>query len=1461
MTNLQFNNNALDLQGNLSVPGLSGLNFAVQGADYVEIDSAGIQLTGLDADLPSETFSQDGLTFALQNGQVHYNTQTSEFDINGMASVNLAGNTIGLQLGTQQSPGLVITNGGLQSLNATVTTPDFTIGGVEFQSSQLSFSYDSASDEFSITGGCSFTFDGNTVSIQLGGGNTAGLVIDNGNLLSLDASISSSEIDFGNTAKLDNPNLSLHYQQNPEEFTLTGRAEFQLPGADKEVDVQLGSDDTQGIVIQNGQLTDFDLAISTNSSFDIAGLTFDPKNLHITYTTTTDTNNVTHQTFTVTGDVAISAGNTIKDIEVELGDDSTRTDGLVITDGVLESLDASVTANISVAGLTIQATDLTVQYDRSQDDFSLFGSVSVTLAGDTFSADLGDAQDPGIVIVNGALQSLNITGINGNLNLFSVDVEAENLSIQYDAAMSQLELSGGVGIYLSGDPTSGGIGGDAELSQGGLIINTQTGALSINATNGLHLHLDVSLSTFSIKDLDICYSMNADGAINLSASGTIDFGQYAVGGSFQIVDGQLKEIGISFDRNPGIEIGNTGLFITQLSGTIDNLNDVNNLVIDLSITVVEGKKINVNGTDYALLSATGTITITPTSLEIAATDVEVGGGFLGTGTGDVKFAWNSDGSFNALTANVDLQVYNDIAEYKGDISIDAAGNFTVDATLSVNLPAATPGFIKEAIEAFTGGSDTLGSAQLHLQVRPDEDVSQNYVSASLLVGGTPIIGLEVDFAGDVTLIGGGAAAVTAALQQIGETAQEVGQVLKDSFNQTVEQTAQLLQESGYAIDQVGSALQSAFNQTAQETAQVLNQIGATAQQVAQTLQSVYNQTVQETAQLLQETGYAVNQIGSALQSVYNQTAQQAAQVLYNAGYAIDQISSALQSAFQQTAQQAAQVLQNVTYTLSYVSNGVTYVYAEAAYYTNQIASTLKDIYQQTAQQTAQILQGLTFTITGWANGVVNYTYSYLTSSVYSIGSALQTIYNQTAQQVTQIFEAIGTTASNVAQTVSWLYNQSVQQTAQLLYNAGYAIDQISSALQSDFQQTAQQAAQVLQNVTATYSYVWDGITYTYNEAVYTTNQIASTLKDVYQQTAQQAAQILQGLTCTLGEWANGAVLYTYSYLTSSFYSIGSALQSVYSQTAQETAQVLYQVGYAIDQISSTLQNVFQQTAQQTAQVLQNVTYTLSYVSGDLTVLYTEAAYTASQIGSTLKDVYQQTAQQTVQILENLTFTTSEWVNGTLEYSYTYLANNVYSIGSALQSAFNQTAQQAAQILYNANYAINQIGLALQYAYAQTAQQAAQVLQNVTNTYSYVISGVTYTYTEAAYTVNQIASVLQSDFQLQAQQAAQILQGLTTVFTEWVNGVCTYSETYAANSAYAIASALQSVYQQTATQIVSILNGLGVNATTIGYALADLGYAEQTVASALQTVASEVESAAQAAAAALDQVANTIASWF
>ena len=53
---------------------------------------------------------------------------------------------------------------------------------------------------------------------------------------------------------------------------------------------------------------------------------------------------------------------------------------MVIKDGVLQSLYATVTADFNFKGLHIAANQLTVGYDAIADNFTLDGSLGVTLA-------------------------------------------------------------------------------------------------------------------------------------------------------------------------------------------------------------------------------------------------------------------------------------------------------------------------------------------------------------------------------------------------------------------------------------------------------------------------------------------------------------------------------------------------------------------------------------------------------------------------------------------------------------------------------------------------------------------------------------------------------------------------------------------------------------------------------------------------------------------------------------------------------------------------------------------------------------------------------------------------------------------------------------------------------------------------------------------------------------------------
>jgi hypothetical protein len=839
------------------------------------------------------TFSVANLDITAVGLGINYDASTTDLSLFGSISVTVAGNTVSVDLGTADAPGLVIVGGELKSLEATVTTPEISIAGFSFQVDELNFTYDNSEpskNEFTLTGSSSITFHGDTLSLQLGAGPTRGIVIDNGSLTGLDATVTASEVAFG-PVKIDHPSLNLVYQQKtvntPERFAITGGAMFDLPGADHELDVQLGDATTQGLVLVNGQLQSLDFSVSTNSEFHIAGLTLDPKSLHVTYSESTDDSGNNHNTFTLTGDVAFSVGNTIKDVEIELGDDSTRTSGLVITDGVLESLDASVTADFTVAGLMVNVQSLTVRYDRSLDDFTIYGSLGVTFSGHTFSAGLGDASDPGIVIVGGELVNLNITGITGDFNLYEVDVSAVNLGIKYNTLQQRLELSGGISVYLSN-----GIGGEIDILKGALVIDTQTGALSIDDHDGLEFHIDVQTDNFAIHDLHVAYSMNSDGTVNISASGTVSVGNFGFGGSFTIVHGQLTEVAILYDagQGSGIPIGNTGYFITYARGEIDNLNDTQNITATVTVTIVNGKRMKINGKEYAQLEGIGTIKVSRDELDLSGT-VLVGGGYVAQGTATVKINWTT-GIYDISITNGSL--LDGVITFSGDMIFDNQGNLTVDGTASLTLPNDTPDFVKETVEAFNNNSDTLGSAVFRLQYSPGLDLAQDYASASILFQGNPIIGVKIDFNNNVTLIGSGAGPVSAALEQLGESAQQTGLILRDAFNAGAQDVAAYLQNAGFAADQIAGSISNAFSSLSPANiGQLLFNAGLTPTQIAEVLSNTFGQGATDVTNFFTNTlGFGLDLAVGSAQNVFALDVNTWGLILRSIGYGPTSIASA-----------------------------------------------------------------------------------------------------------------------------------------------------------------------------------------------------------------------------------------------------------------------------------------------------------------------------------------------------------------------------------------------------------------------------------------------------------------------------------------------------------------------------------------------------------------------------------------
>jgi hypothetical protein len=711
----------------------------------------------------STPFVYHGLSFALNSASFSYEKAASSFGIGGDATLSIKDQTFNIKLGTPDVPGIQIQRGALTSIDASLTS-DIKVGGVMFHTENLGLHYsvsDPTNSNVEVTGEASFQFKNQTIEVALGFTDSAnvshpGIAIDpnGGQLVTLDAAIS-TDIKIG-SVELKAKDLGVHYGVNDPYITITGSASFDFKDSkaadagdqDQTVEIMLG--DTSGgtahpgITINktDGSLVALDAAITTD--LKVAGLAIKTDGLGVHYTSLGGQ-------FDIYG----SASFELQDNSITLGLGTATAPGLMLdSGGNLLNLHTSISAHVSLLGITLDADNLTVDYmapaNGNAEMIAISGDVSVTTKFVTFSSNLGTEDSPGLMLLGGSLQKLDIT-INGGFSLFGMSLAAEDLHIIYMKDAGSLEISGGAMLELGS-----AIKANVQLAEGGLLIDLNTGALTVDYHNGLEIKADLELSKFfAVKGLDIYFKQEPDGNVDFSAKGEVDFpGGYQIGlTALDIKDGQLTDIGLHLAGH--VELGETGVFVDELDGALHNLNDPSNITVDASATLSIGPEITipdipgiVKGGNYAIVLATGSIHISPTDLMLSGS-VQLAGGLLGDGQATVDLNWGT----GIYKVSVDhLGIYDDTINFSGDLIISAQGDVTLQAMASVNVPAVLP---------IIGGTE-LGEANIYLQIRPEFGFDSTGLTHDFFAAWTSVnliftsyqIGFKVDFNGDINVIHG-----------------------------------------------------------------------------------------------------------------------------------------------------------------------------------------------------------------------------------------------------------------------------------------------------------------------------------------------------------------------------------------------------------------------------------------------------------------------------------------------------------------------------------------------------------------------------------------------------------------------------------------------------------------------------------------------------------------------------------
>jgi hypothetical protein len=415
-------------------------------------------------------------------------------------------------------------------------------------------------DRFSLTGGSNFTATGlGTIDVYFGGTGTAGLVIANGAMKSLNMTVSSNLAFAGVT--FNTTNMVITGDTANSIYTLTGCTSASVSGIGN-IAVQFGKKDSsnvvmsKGLVITSGSLTSLDMTV--NSNISVAGQTFSTKNLRLLYAAANTNTNVPAQ-FSMTGLASVNI-TSLGTISVGFGCSTTAgnaTKGLVISGGSLTSLEMTVNSNISAGGLTFTTSNLTFAYYSASNFFAMKGasSVSVPSVGN-LSVTFGNTTNYGLVVTNGSLTSLDMT-VNSNMNIGSIAITTKNLNFNYVAASNNFTMKGTAGIAM---PSVGSLDvtfGNA--TRAGLVI-----------TNGVFSSLDMTVNSnfstgglsFTTKNLNIYY-VNANSMFALTGTAGLAMGSL---GNIDVTFGKTAANGTIINR--GLVITNGGF--TSLDLTVNS---------------------------------------------------------------------------------------------------------------------------------------------------------------------------------------------------------------------------------------------------------------------------------------------------------------------------------------------------------------------------------------------------------------------------------------------------------------------------------------------------------------------------------------------------------------------------------------------------------------------------------------------------------------------------------------------------------------------------------------------------------------------------------------------------------------------------------------------------------------------------------------------------------------------------
>ncbi|MBL4604668.1 MAG: hypothetical protein JKY02_03130, partial [Flavobacteriaceae bacterium] len=288
---------------------------------------------------------------------------------------------------------------------------------------------------FTMHGAIKSKIETSEIELSLGDFQSPGITVTNGVIQEMNMSVTAN-FDF-KSITFSPIDLTFYYNKSDDLFGMYGALSVAFDG--ETIDVSLGQTVSgvlqPGLVYENGVVEKIDFNVTADIT--LKGIEISPINFGFNYDKPNDQ-------FKMYGSLQSKIeGNAI---DLFLGDPDDP--GLIIDGGVIQNIDAHVTADFNFKDITFSPDDLTFVYNATDELYEMYGSLSVSFDNETMTVNLGDSTTPGFKYKNNVVESIDI-GVTANFKLKDLDIKPTDLTFIYNKSGNQFEIYGDVKLSVS----------------------------------------------------------------------------------------------------------------------------------------------------------------------------------------------------------------------------------------------------------------------------------------------------------------------------------------------------------------------------------------------------------------------------------------------------------------------------------------------------------------------------------------------------------------------------------------------------------------------------------------------------------------------------------------------------------------------------------------------------------------------------------------------------------------------------------------------------------------------------------------------------------------------------------------------------------------------------------------------------------------------------------------------------